>query len=59
MTPYKPDLSPRTYRNEDDIEWDPLGYTSRSEVSTETFYVCYNHTPAYYSNRRPVEVLLE
>jgi len=59
MTLYTQDLSPATYRKEDDPEWDPLGQASKSEASTETFYVCYNHEPHYYSDQKPVEVLLE
>ncbi len=57
MTPYTPDLTPRTYRAEGD--YDPLGETPKSEVSVETLYVCLNHDPPYYSTRKPMEVMLK
>jgi hypothetical protein len=43
MTPFTPDLTPRTY--------DP-------EKGLEVFYVCNNHTSPYYSKQKPVEVRL-
>jgi len=57
MTPYTPDLSPRTYRDEKNI--DPLGLADQNEASVNTFYVCNNHIPPFYSDQKPVEVLLE
>lgn len=56
MAPYTPDLNPRTYRDEKNI--DPLGIAEQNEASIDTFYVCYNHTPPYYSSQKPVEVEL-
>ena len=48
MTPYTPDLDPKTYN-----------ITGEKEGTVETLYVCFNHTPPYYSSQKPVEVLLE
>lgn len=59
MEPYAPDLSPRTYRNENCVEWDPFKAAERDERSTATVYVCRRHDPPFYSNRLPVEVLLK
>lgn len=56
MTPYTPDLSPGTYRAEDD--YDPLGVATKSEATIETLFVCKNHEPPYYSSQMPVEVQL-
>jgi len=57
MTPYMPDLSPRTYREEKNI--DPLGLADQNEATAATLYVCLNHTPPEYSDQMPVEVLLK
>jgi len=57
LTPYTPDLNPRAYRDEKNI--DPLGLADRNEASVATLYVCYNHVPPHYSGQEPVEVLLE
>jgi len=43
MTQFTPDLS-------------PIGYDS--EKGFGVFFVCNNHSPSYYSNRKPVEVYL-
>ena len=60
MAPYKPDLNPRTYGNEDNPDWDILHLAAGSEVSSlEVLYVCYGHAPPYYSRLRPVEVTLK
>jgi hypothetical protein len=54
-----PDLSPKTYRNEDDPAWDPLAQTDRDESLTVVVYVCHLHSPPFFSNKTPVEVQLE
>lgn len=59
MEPYAADLSPRTYRNEDDPDWDPLGAAEKGEASMQTLYVCLNHDPSYHSKQPPTEVRLE
>jgi len=59
MEPYAPDLSPRSYRDEDSQMWDPLGFAAKHEASTLTVYVCRQHNPLFFSSRLPVEVLLE
>jgi len=57
MTPYAPNLTPKTYRAEGD--YDPLGEASKSEVTVETLFVCLNHDPPFYSTRKPMEVMLK
>ncbi len=59
MEPYEQDLAPRTYGDEDNPLWDPLGEAEKNEDSNETVYACLNHSPIYYSIRLPVEVRLE
>lgn len=58
MTLYTPDLNPRTYRDEDNPSWNPLGLAAKCDASVKTLYVCRNHSPPYYSSLKPVEVLL-
>lgn len=58
MMPFTPDLSnPATYRDEDrfGVKGQAL---EKAEWNLETLYVCYNHTPPYYSSLKPVEVKL-
>jgi len=57
MAPYTPNLTPRTYRAEED--YDPLNLASKSEATVETLFVCLNHDPPYYSPRKPMEVMLK
>lgn len=45
MTPYEPDLTPQTY-----------GKDGKHDLNI--LYVCYNHSPPYYSTQKPVEVEL-
>ena len=47
MTPFKPDLDPKTYDATGEQEW-----------TVDTLYYCPNHTPPYYSSQKPVEVML-
>jgi len=55
MTPFIPDLSPRTYRAEEGAAL--KGQAAQSpEWSIETVYVCSNHSPPHYSCQKPVEV---
>jgi hypothetical protein len=44
MQAYQPDLTPQTY-------------TKDGKHDLNIFYVCYNHSPPYYSTRKPVEVV--
>jgi len=58
MTPFSPDdANPISYRGEDrfGVKGQAL---EKAEWNLETLYVCYNHTPPYYSNVKPVEVKL-
>mgnify|MGYP000097144140 CR=1 FL=1 len=60
MTPYRPDLDPKTYGSEDHPDWDVLGLASGGEVpSIEIIFVCLEHAPPYYSRLKPVEVTLK
>lgn len=45
MQPYQPDLTPQTYGIDDKRDLNIL-------------YVCYNHSPAHYSTKKPMEVEL-
>ncbi len=58
MTPFTPDLTSAIYRNEEaqDIKG---GSAEPSEWTSETLFVCYHHSPPYYSKQKPVEVHLE
>jgi len=57
MTPFNPDLNPRTYRAEEGVAL--KGQSVESPLWTaETVYVCNNHYPPYYSSQKPVEVKL-
>jgi len=58
MTPYAPDLTPSTYRNEvaQDVKG---GGAEPPQWTIETLYLCYNHTPPYYSKQKPIEVRLK
>ena len=58
MTPFIPDLTPATYRNEDAHNVKG-GTAESSEQSIEILYVCNNHSPPYYSKQKPVEVHLK
>jgi len=57
MTPFTPDLTPSMYRSEKahDVKG---GSAEPPEWTSETLFVCYNHSPPYYSRQKPVEVLL-
>jgi len=57
MTAYTPDLTPSSYRAEEEL--DPLGEASKSEATVETLFVCPNHETPYYSTRKPTEVTLK
>jgi len=57
MTPYTPDLTPKTYRAEED--YDPFGEAPKSETTLETLYVCLSHDPPLYSTRKAMEVVLK
>ena len=57
MTPFTPDLTPSTYRVEESLAIKGQAVES-PEWTMETLYVCYNHTPPYYSKQKPVEVKL-
>jgi len=59
MEPYAPELAPRTFRNEEDPSWDLLSQAEKSESSVNAVYVCRLHSPPYFSDRLPVEVVLE
>jgi hypothetical protein len=58
MTPFAPDLTSATYRNEEagDVKG---GSAEPSEQSLEILYVCSNHSPPFYSKQKPVEVRLK
>jgi hypothetical protein len=58
MTAFTPDLTPATYGNEraHDVKG---GGAELQEWSSETLYVCYNHSPPFYSKQKPVEVRLK
>jgi len=56
MTPYTPDLTPKPYRAEEEL--DSLGEAPKSEATVETLFACPNHDPPYYSTRKPMEVML-
>lgn len=58
MTPFTPDLTPSTYRNEKAHEVKGQSVES-PEWTSETLYVCHNHSPPYYSKQKPVEVRLK
>jgi len=47
MKPFKPDMNPKTYNITGEQEW-----------TSKTLYYCPNHEPPYYSDLKPVEVLL-
>ena len=59
MEPYTPDLDPKTYGNEDDPSWDLLGHADKGKSLADAVYVCRMHSPPYFSDRLPVEVVLE
>jgi len=57
LTPFTPDLTPSTYRNEKAHE--VKGQDAEPpEWAIDTLLVCYNHSPPYYSKQKPVEVHL-
>jgi hypothetical protein len=45
MQPHQPDLTPKTYAKDGKYDFN-------------VFYVCYNHSPPYYSTQKPAEVEL-
>ena len=58
MIPYKPNLSPRTYRIRYGFGSDSPSSTGGEEPTNLTLYYCPNHTPPYYSSQPPIEVQL-
>jgi len=57
MTPFTPDLTPSTYGNEKAHNVKG-GSAEPPEWTSETLYVCLNHSPPHYSKQKPVEVPL-
>jgi len=58
MTPFARDsANPIAYRNEDRFGVKDQA-PEKAESTLETLFVCYNHTPPYYSSLKPVEVKL-
>jgi hypothetical protein len=57
MTPFNPELNPRTYRAEKDVALKGQSVESPGWTA-ETVYICYTHSPPYYSDQKPVEVKL-
>ena len=58
MTPFTPDMDPKTYRIEAGTDIKAEGHARPPEWTLATRYVCNNHTPPYYSDQLPVEVQL-
>jgi len=58
MTPYTPDLTASTYRDEGahDVKG---GGAEPPEWTSETLYACHIHSPPHYSKQKPVEVRLK
>ena len=57
MTPFCPELNPRTYGAEEGAAL--KGQAVESPLWTaETVYVCSNHSSPYYSDQKPVKVKL-
>jgi len=60
MTPYRPDLDPKSYGGERNPDLEALGLTSGgSDPKIDVVFVCLRHSPPYYSRVKPVEVALE
>jgi hypothetical protein len=57
MTPFNPSLNPGTYGAEEGAALKGQAVESPA-WTTETVYVCHNHSPPYYSSQKPVEVKL-
>jgi hypothetical protein len=57
MTPFNPDLNPKTYGAEEGAALKGQSVESPGWTA-ETVYVCHNHSPPFYSGQKPVEVKL-
>ncbi len=58
MTPFTPDLTAETYGSEQATDVKGEG-AEPADWTMETLYVCLNHSPPYYSKKKPVEVPLK